>query len=116
MEKIKEIEDKKDEYRYNFIGLIGVLFQVKVKRKAALFCSQFVAIVIQGSDKFIFEKPDCFITPADIRQLPGNELIYRGKLRDYQPDMKGLLVEENRNSKQSFILNLSDTFKRFVIK
>jgi hypothetical protein len=103
MKRIKEIEGKKDEYRYNFIGLLGVLFHVEIKRRSALFCSQFVATVIQESDKFIFEKPECFITPSDIRNHPGNELIYQGKLCNYQQGAERIILEAPMNHKQSLI-------------
>ena len=116
MTKIKEIEAKKHEYRYNFIGLFGVLLHIKIERKAALFCSQFVATVIQESDKFVFEKPDYFITPGDIRNHPEIELIYRGKLVDYRPEPRQLVLGENTVQKQSFIYYISNKFKQFVIK
>ncbi|MHA6250598.1 hypothetical protein [Oceanobacillus sp. CAU 1775] len=114
--KIKEIEEKRDEYRYNFIGLVGVLFHIQIKRKSALFCSQFVAEVIQGSEKFKFDKPNCFITPADIRKYPGNEFVFKGKLCEYRPKPMKLVLGENTRSKQSFIYYISNKFRRFVIK
>ncbi|WP_405097685.1 hypothetical protein [Oceanobacillus sp. FSL H7-0719] len=117
MAKIKEIEARKHEYRYNFVGLFGVLFKVKIKRKAALFCSQFVATVIQESNQFTFDKPVYFITPGDIRSHPNIELIYRGKLEDYRADpVKQLVLGEKTVQKQSFIFYISNKFKRFVIK
>jgi hypothetical protein len=44
---IQEIAAKKEHYRYNFIGLFGVLFKKPIKRKNAFFCSQFVASVLK---------------------------------------------------------------------
>lgn len=37
--RIKEIEAAKESYKYNFIGLLGVLFQIEINRKDAFFCS-----------------------------------------------------------------------------
>lgn len=121
MEKIKEIEARQHDYRYNFIGLFGVLFRIKIERRSALFCSQFVATVVQESDKFIFEKPPCFVTPFDIRNLPGNQLVYEGKLKDYQAGTAEkvptrLVLGEQTTQKQSFLFYISDKFKRLVIK
>lgn len=115
--KLREIEARQHEYRYNFIGLFGVLFGIKIKRRSAFFCSQFVATIIQESEQFTFEKPACFITPADIRNHPGNELIYRGKLKYYrteknQPAMDPIIFNEPVTTKQSFVL--ASLFKRFV--
>lgn len=116
MSRIKEIESRKDEYRYNFIGLFGVLFHIRINRRAALFCSEFVATIIQESDKFIFKKPTCFITPADIRNHPAIELIFRGKLEEYNSEPKKLVLGQNLIQKQSFIYYISNKFKQFVIK
>ncbi|MCM3742091.1 hypothetical protein M3210_17785 [Oceanobacillus luteolus] len=121
MKKIHEFEAKQDDYRYNFIGLFGVLLRIKIERRAALFCSQFVATVIQESDRFTFDKPTCFITPHDIRNLPDNRLIYKGKLKEYQvemtkPESTRLVLGDQTTPKQSFIYNISNKFKRLVIK
>lgn len=116
MNRIKDIEDRRDEYRYNFIGLVGVLFHIQIERRAALFCSQFVAEVIQGSEKFKFDKPNCFIKPADIRDCEGNELVYQGKLYNYRPKNHQLVLGEKTSNQQSFIYYISNKFKRFVIK
>ncbi|RLL42813.1 hypothetical protein D8M04_14785 [Oceanobacillus piezotolerans] len=82
---IKAIEARKNDYRYNFIGLFGVLLQIQIHRKSAYFCSQFVATVLKDLNAFQFSKPICFITPNDIRKHEELECIYAGKLVDYQP-------------------------------
>ncbi|WP_067728379.1 hypothetical protein [Oceanobacillus damuensis] len=112
---IKEIEARKKQYKYNFIGLFGVMLDIEIERKSALFCSQFVATVLRGLDKFQFEKPACFITPEDIRNYPGMQLVYRGILENYQKQQQNIMEEQNL-PKQSFIFILSNRFKRSVIK
>ncbi|MFC4023475.1 hypothetical protein ACFOUV_06500 [Oceanobacillus longus] len=114
IENIKEIETRKEYYKYNFIGLFGVMLDIEINRKSALFCSQFVATVLRDLDKFKFEKPACFITPTDIRNYPGMQLVYQGVLEDYQ-DQREITIEETL-PKQSFIFLLSNRFKRLVIK
>lgn len=119
--KIKEFEEQQDNYKYNFIGLIGVLLQIEINRENALFCSQFVATVLQETEAFQFTKPTCFMTPADIRNQAGLELIYRGKLGDYHHNKmateRRLVAGETTSiSKQSFIFLLSKKVKRFVIR
>lgn len=80
---IKLIEESKSLYRYNFIGLLGVLFNIEINRQYAFFCSQFVAYVTRDIASLTIEKPLCFATPADIRDREGMHLIYRGKLGEY---------------------------------
>ncbi|WP_205601354.1 hypothetical protein [Virgibacillus sp. YIM 98842] len=81
--KIKEIEAKSNHYRYNFIGLFGILLQIEINRKCALFCSQFVATVAADTGIFNFSKPACFVTPADIRSHKTLKLLYKGTLSNY---------------------------------
>jgi len=114
-QNIKAIEAKQDYYKYNFIGLFGVMMEIEINRKSAYFCSQFVATVLKDLEKFPFGKPACFITPTDIRSLPGLELIYEGILENYQKQPKNN-IEEETLQKQSFIFLLSDRVKRLGLK
>ncbi|WP_343270361.1 hypothetical protein [Lentibacillus songyuanensis] len=120
IQKIKEIEAQKHDYKYNFLGLIGVLLRIEIERENALFCSQFVATVLHDVESFRVEKPHCFVTPTDIRNLAGLQLIYQGKLGDYQHCMKPaerkLMQGDQSFVKQSFIHLLSKKVKQFVIK
>lgn len=118
LNNIKEIEAQQNDYKYNFIGLIGVLLQIEINRKSAYFCSQFVAAMLQDAENFNLSKPACFTTPTDIRMQEGMQLIYEGKLDDYQPFQveRKLIKGEQTGSKQSFIFLLSTKVKRFVIK
>ena len=114
---IKEIEAKKQLYKYNFIGLFGVMMEIEINRKYALFCSEFVATVLRDMKRFQFGKPISFITPADIRSYPGMQLIYKGILGDYQKQ-KPLeeRIQDQAMPKQSFIFLLSSRFKRLGLK
>lgn len=85
---IRSIEVDKDKYRYNFVGLFGVMLKIKVSRRAAYFCSQFVATVLQNISNFTLDKQPCFTTPEDIRSSPELEIIYEGTLMHYQDEIK----------------------------
>jgi len=120
LEHIREIEANKGNYRYNFIGLIGVLLQIEIRRKHAFFCSEFVATVVSDVDSIKLQKPSCFVTPSDIRSQIDMELIYRGKLGDYHTDAiipkNNLLYNQSLTPKQSFMFSLSRKVKQFVIR
>lgn len=120
LKNIKEIEAEQSHYKYNFIGLFGVLLQIEINRKHAFFCSQFVAMMLRDAEHFHIPKPACFITPKDIRMHEGMQLIYEGKLKDYQasfvPSERKLIKGSETIPKQSFIFLLSSKMKRFVIK
>lgn len=118
LRNIKEIEAQKDNYKYNLLGLLGILLQIEINRTDALFCSQFVATVLRDVPSLQLNKPYCFITPADIRDLLGMHLVYQGRLGNYQQDFANMDTESYQQSagKQSFIILLSKKVKRFVIR
>ncbi|MUK88759.1 hypothetical protein GMD78_10180 [Ornithinibacillus sp. L9] len=116
---IREIEKESQNYKYNFLGLFGVLLQIEINRENALFCSQFVATVLQDCKDFRLNKPICFVTPADIRDQIGLQLIYSGKLGDY-PDQLQKEQESLSNkplvTKQSLFLLVSKKVKQYVFR
>lgn len=121
LHNIKQIERKKSYYKYNFLGLIGVLFKIEMNRKNALFCSQFVATVMKGAtESFNIEKPTCFITPADIREHNGMTLLYEGRLGDFKKGgiqiERKLTNESKAVTKQSILLATTEKVKEFVIR
>lgn len=111
--RIKEIELQAGNYKYNFLGLFGVILQIEINREHAMFCSQFVASVLREVEGFQLTKPECFTTPSDIRGLSGLQLIYQGKLCDYKNNI--LDSGEAIATRQSFTFLLSKV-KRFVIR
>jgi hypothetical protein len=89
---LQEIEAQKRDYRYNFLGLFGVMFNKPIKRKKAFFCSQFVATVLKEGNIIHFEKPHSLITPHDFQKVSTFQFVYEGKLKDYQKTAKKLCL------------------------
>lgn len=115
--KIREIELQAGNYKYNFLGLFGVMLQIEINREHRMFCSQFVATVLREVEGVQLSKPECFTTPADIRGLTGLQLIYQGKLGEY----KNSVVEPTEINSEAILTKQSFTFllsrvKRFVIR
>jgi hypothetical protein len=81
---IQEIAAEKEHYRYNFIGLFGVLFKKPIKRKNAFFCSQFVASVLKEGKIIDFEKDLSLIEPSDLPHSANFQLTFEGRLKGYQ--------------------------------
>ncbi|WP_246202488.1 hypothetical protein [Virgibacillus doumboii] len=116
-DKIAEIELRKNNYKYNFLGLIGVWLQIEINRNDALFCSQFVATVLKDVESIKFKKPVCFTTPSDIRNHKGMELIYQGTLGSYrQPDTASEKESNQQLTRKSYIFLLTKKVKSLVIK
>lgn len=80
---IDEFKDIAHNYRYNILGLLAVAFNIQLSRNNAYFCSQFAAEMFRRSGIKLFEKPSSLVKPSDFRLLDNLELIYEGKLKDY---------------------------------
>ena len=85
---IEEIEVQKKRYRYNFLGLFGVLLNKPIDRKKAFFCSQFVASLLKECNIIQLEKPPSLIAPYDLQTVSTFQFVYEGKLRDYHHENK----------------------------
>lgn len=82
-EYIHQFELNQDYYRYNFIGLLGVMFHINIERDDAYFCSQFVASSFEYSGIPLFAKPCIFVTPGDFLTAPSLRPVFNGRLGDY---------------------------------
>lgn len=83
-----QFEAQKKDYRYNFLGLFGVIFNKPIKRKKAFFCSQFVAFLLAKSNILDFNKPLSLITPHDLHSEFKFQFVYEGKIKDYLKENK----------------------------
>lgn len=83
--EIESFKRDKERYRYNFLGLAGVMLNRKIVVKDRFFCSQFVAKVLETSEVNLFNKDSEFVTVEDFNvQLEQNALVYEGNLREYK--------------------------------
>lgn len=82
-QSIREFEENKDRYGYNFAGLVAMLFNIPYHRQYHYVCSQFVAYVLQESNAVKFKKHFSLMRPYDFTSLPGVDLVYSGRLADY---------------------------------
>lgn len=80
---IHHIEKQQDEYKYNLLGLFGVLMNKKMNDKKAYFCSEFVATVLNNGGFINYGKPPCFVKPGDLVKYDGFSLKYEGRLLSY---------------------------------
>lgn len=85
--KVRYMHANRNRYKYNFIGLFGVMLHKEVKRERAYFCSQFVATVLQRGGLEVRENP-AFMTPACLTELTYVEPVYEGSLAHYLQDVR----------------------------
>lgn len=82
-QRIMLMESHKHLYRYNFLGLFGVILNKEFQRDNAFFCSQFVATLLQDCGAYQLPKPPGLIRPQDLKSWHELKLIYHGSLQEY---------------------------------
>lgn len=81
-QNIKDFQEKKDDYKFNIIGMFAVGLNKKIKFDKALYCAEFVKHVMDES-KIENNLPE-IVKPENFKDLEGLEEIYRGKLKEYK--------------------------------
>lgn len=70
--------------KYNLLGLVYCYRGIPMERENRLFCSQFVAQVLQQADVHLFDKPSSLVRPHDFLNISSAEFVYTGKIGQYQ--------------------------------
>ncbi len=79
---LKEFEKNKYKYKYNFIGLFGVLFNIPLKRRRHYFCTQFVSELLEKSKICHFDKSPELMRPTDLFNIANKEIIFQGLINN----------------------------------
>ena len=80
---IANIQQRKNLYKFNIIGLMAVVLNVKIKRERYFYCAEFVKYVLEQSQ--VLKLPD-LVKPEDFEQLQGLSEVYKGILMEYKVD------------------------------
>ena len=78
---IEKIQDRKNAYKFNLIGLLAVALNVKIKRENCFYCAEFVKYVLEQSN--VITLPE-LIKPEDFEKIDDLDEIYKGILREYK--------------------------------
>ncbi|NGP45071.1 hypothetical protein G4V62_08905 [Bacillaceae bacterium SIJ1] len=89
---LQHFEQNKELYRYNLIGLFGIMLDLPLAMKNAYFCSQFVAELLKKSEVPLWDVKTSLVVPNDFLQHPDLQLVYEGKLHEYPLLMKESIV------------------------
>lgn len=85
---------EEEKYKYNILGVIGRLFNIKIQPKHSYFCSQFVSYILSEAGILEFNKEPILTTAKDFRTHSDLNLIYEGFLNTLLGDPKGLIFCE----------------------
>lgn len=80
---IHKMEKNKEEYKYDFFGVVIRYFKIPVTFKNKFVCSYFVAFVLQKAKIYNFNKDICLIKPKDFTKIEGMHQIYSGSYLAY---------------------------------
>lgn len=81
---VRQFEENKDLYSYNFLGILGVVLNMELGGKNSFFCSQFVSSVFLNSGMQLLDKSACLTTPDDLSTCSCLKLHFRGSLNHYR--------------------------------
>jgi hypothetical protein len=73
---------KKDNYKYNFLGLLGVLFNRPIERENYYFCTQFVSELLIKSSIYDTDKSPALIKPNDLISIEDKKIVYEGFINE----------------------------------
>ena len=83
---IDKMEQEKEKYKFNIIGLFAVSIHKKIKKENSFYCAEFVEYLIEKIGEGI-NLPE-IITPEDFKKLENIKLVYTGLLRDYRINLR----------------------------
>lgn len=81
---IKYMKKHKDNYGYDYLGIILRYLRIPIVFKNKYVCSYFVAELLKEANVCSFDKETFKITPKDFEKVNGFNLIYTGKYAMYR--------------------------------
>ncbi len=81
---LRQFERRSSSFRYNLLGLFGVIIHKPIQRRCAYFCSQFAASVFERLNCPLTTKCPALATPRDLEISARLECVYRGSLHNME--------------------------------
>lgn len=75
---VNRFSREKEKYKYNFLGLCGILFNKPLKRKNYYFCSQFISEALIKSRVLEHKKAPELTRTDDLYRIKNREILYEG--------------------------------------
>ena len=76
-----------EELRYSFVGLVKYALGMDAETKNRMFCSEFVAHVLNSKYNNTDGYYSSQVRPEDFKSFENFKLVQRGKLSDYDPSV-----------------------------
>lgn len=78
---INDIKNNKYDYKFNILGLIGIVVHFRIKREKYFYCAEFVKYILEESN-VVYDLPD-LVKPEDFKKIDNLNVVYTGILREY---------------------------------
>lgn len=92
---INEFILKKEDYKYNYLGLFYHLINKEAYIKDRFSCSEFVYYILNKIDAVYLNIPKNLVRPQDLININGN-IIYKGNLKNLKKYRKILEISKER--------------------
>ncbi|MCI8609442.1 MAG: hypothetical protein HFE73_07345 [Firmicutes bacterium] len=77
---LSEMEENREDYRYNIVGLPMCFLHIANQRRHHFFCSQFVSYVLIECGAMAKKKEPSLMRPMDFPALTGARRIFHGNI------------------------------------
>ncbi len=82
--RLEEMYTKKDEYGYNYIGLLVAIFNKNHKRPRRFYCSEFVHYIFTEFGVYDVELLPEIVHPIDFLNVFADRVVYKGRISDFR--------------------------------
>jgi hypothetical protein len=82
-DEINKFFVEKHKYKYNFLGLFGVIFNKPIRRRNHYFCTEFVSEILMKTSILNTNKNPALTKPDDLIAINNKEIIYEGYINNY---------------------------------
>ncbi|MCX7774463.1 MAG: hypothetical protein N2376_15345 [Clostridia bacterium] len=69
-------------YRYNILGLFGVVINRPFKHEYRNTCAEFIAKVLHDAGIYSFKKEFSLVRPDELPDIPGLKLVFEGRMQE----------------------------------
>lgn len=79
---IKQIQEEKELYKFNTIGLFAAGFHKKIIKEQSFYCAEFVKYLLEKA-KIDTKLPEA-VRPQNLKYISGLQEVYNGLLKQYR--------------------------------
>jgi hypothetical protein len=97
--ELLDMYERRDEYHYNYAGLLIAFFGKLRVKKNTFYCSEFVQMLLKKYGLGLKKGEKELVCPNDFVNVPGGRIIYTGVLRGYSHEA---LAEADKQPEPTF--------------